>query len=111
MMKRRTLAARTRLGEGEHSIDRAQVTALRDTAGKITSRRLAWSIRLPGDATPTRKFTQGNPRSTDTAIRDKARATAARMLEEHARGSASDWTKHSSLGDFCEEVVGGVIAS
>ncbi|PWH05362.1 hypothetical protein DEO23_12275 [Brachybacterium endophyticum] len=105
MTKRRALAARTRLSEGEHSIDRAQVTDLRDEAGKVISRRLAWSILLPGDAKPTRRFTQGPPRSTDTAIRNKARATAVDMLEEHTRGGASDWTRRSSLSEFCEAVV------
>ncbi|MFE5775526.1 hypothetical protein [Brachybacterium sp. NPDC056505] len=105
MTKQRTRAATTRLGEGEHSIDRVQVTEERDAEGKVLYRRLAWTIRLPGNAKTTRKFTQGSPRSTDTAIRTKARATAKRMLEEHTRGGASDWTKRSSFAEFCEAVV------
>ncbi|WP_347041769.1 hypothetical protein [Brachybacterium nesterenkovii] len=98
-------ATNTPLAEGEHSIDRVRSHPAKDADGKVTSRRLAWSILLPGDAKPTKRFTQSGPKATETHLRAKARATAAKMLEEREAGGASAWSRTSQLGEFCEAVV------
>lgn len=105
MTRQRPRASNTPLAEGEHSIDRARSHPVKDADGRVIGRRLGWNILLPGDAKPTKRFTQSGPKSTETQLRAKARATATKMLEERQAGGASTWSLTSSLGEFCEAVV------
>lgn len=105
MAKQRGRAATTRLSEGQNSIDRASVTVVKDKQGRAIHKRLGWSILLPGDAEPTRRFTQGGTRETDTAIRTRAHEKAIEMLDDHRRGAATGWTRRSSMKDYCDAVV------
>lgn len=103
--RKQSVAAKTKLRERESSIDRARVRDAVDPKTGKKIRVLKWNGLLPGDAKPTARRTQGGPRESDTAIRDRARAKWNEMLEAHDRGAISGWTPKRSVGDFCEAVV------
>ena len=94
---KRTPAAKSRLAEGEHSIDRANVRVVGD------KKLLDWRIRLHGDAEPVAKRTQMSKGSSNAEVKAKAKATAEEMLR--TGGKKADWRPTSSLGEFAREVV------
>lgn len=94
---KRAPAAKTKLAEGEHSIDRANVRVRGDL--KV----LDWRILIPGDAEPTPKRTQAKKTSSNAEVKAKAKRTAEEMLR--AGGKKADWKPSSSFGEFAREVV------
>lgn len=93
----RPVAAKTKLLEGEHSIDRAQPTVSGDV--KV----LRWSVRPEGYAKPIKKRTQVPKRFTDGKLRERARAAAEQILRDEGRESA--WNRSSEMANYITDVV------
>lgn len=94
---KRAPAAKSRLAEGEHSIDRANVRI------RGEQKVLDWRILIPGEAEPVAKRTQMPKGASNAEVKAKAKKTAAEMLR--TGGKKADWKPGSSLGEFAREVV------
>ncbi len=94
---KRAPAAKTKLAEGEHSIDRANVRISGD------KKLLDWRILLPGEAEPVAKRTQGKKTDSNADVKAKAKRVAEEMLR--TGGKKAEWTPASSIGAFAREVV------
>lgn len=90
-------AAKSRLAEGEHSIDRANVRVLGN------AKLLDWRIRIPGEAQPKKVTTQVAKTRSNAELKAKAKAKAEELLR--TGGKKADWKPSSSLGEFAREVV------
>lgn len=91
------VAAKTRLEDGEDSIDRAQCSIIGD------KKVLRWSVRPHGYAQPIKRRTEAPRRTSDRDVKAKARRTAALLLERAAR--PDERSSADSLGSFIAEVA------
>ncbi len=91
------VAAKTKLQEGEHSIDRAQPSIVGDL--KV----LRWSVRPVGHAKPLKKRTQVPKRMADGKLRERARAHAEEILRSEGRQTA--WSPASEIAEYIRVVV------
>ena len=90
-------AAKSRLAEGEHSIDRANVRVLGN------SKFLDWRIRLPGEAKPKKVTSQISKDKSNAELKAKAKLKAEEILR--TGGMKAEWKKTSSFGEFARQVV------
>lgn len=90
-------AAKSRLAEGEHSIDRANVRVLGN------AKLLDWRIRIPGEAKPKKVTTQIAKDRSNAELKAKAKSKAEELLR--TGGAKADWKPSSSFGEFAREVV------
>ncbi|MGA7965404.1 MAG: hypothetical protein WCB49_05895 [Gammaproteobacteria bacterium] len=90
-------ASKTRLREGEHSIDRAQPSVIGDF------KYLRWSVRPVGYAQPLKRRTQVPKRETDGRLRELARAKAAELLRSEGRDAR--WKPTSAITEYIDIVV------
>lgn len=91
------VAAKTKLLEGEHSIDRAQPSISGDL--KV----LRWSVRPVGHAKPLKKRTQVPKRMSDGKLRERARSQAEEILRN--QGRKTTWSPNSEIADYITAVV------
>lgn len=91
------VAAKTKLQEGEHSIDRAQPSVTGDL--KV----LRWSVRPVGHAKPFKKRTQVPKRMSDGKLRERAREQAEEILR--SEGRQTTWSPSSEIAKYIDVVV------
>ncbi|MGC4151462.1 MAG: hypothetical protein QM628_00040 [Propionicimonas sp.] len=101
------VARKSRLAEGEHSIQRAQVSTRMIHGTRM--RVLVWRVRPYGFSAPVARQTTRPLGTPDRVLRAAALEKAAEILA--ARGGLPAWTLSKNTAHYCDQVVAPAIAA